>query len=422
MFTRAKEALLAQVLRTWQGVRDAQVIINQVKRRAFGEANVEPSATVNLKLRNSGKPPKKLVKAAADAITGAVAGMTRDRVKVIINGASYGVREDEADGGDDWMDRVKESEQHFSQKILDHFGSAIDGLMVSVTVDPKMQQSQIEKEHYDKAGTFDKPVSIDEKTEETTSNSRGPGEPGVVPNTGANQTARLDTATPTAGGEGTTSSLTSTQTKNQIFPSVTREVIKERGGSSAVVGASIGVPRSHFVRIYKTINPSAKDPDQATLQPVIDAELASIKKQVMGCISNTPADKVDVEPYFDYLPAGDSLAQPAVASSLPVAITGNMKEIALGVLAVLSLFMVTMMVRKGTPAPVVIAKQDRAVPQVGGADDLPAEVNEGIQTMDGMEVDDDSIRTQQMIGQVSNMVKENPDGAANLVKRWLNRT
>jgi flagellar biosynthesis/type III secretory pathway M-ring protein FliF/YscJ len=79
-------------------------------------------------------------------------------------------------------------------------------------------------------------------------------------------------------------------------------------------------------------------------------------------------------------------------------------------------------VRKGTPAPVVIAKQDRVIPQASSAQDLPTEVNEGLQTMDGMEVDDDSIRTQQMIGQVSNMVKENPDGAANLVKRWLNRT
>jgi flagellar biosynthesis/type III secretory pathway M-ring protein FliF/YscJ len=421
MFTRAKEALLGQVLRTWQGVRDAQVIINNVTRRAFGDEAVAPSATVNLRLRdNAGKPAKKMIKAAADVITGAVAGMVRNRVKVIINGASYSVRDDDQDGGDDWMDLVKESEQHFTQKILDHFGN-IDGLMVSVTVDPKMQQRQIEKEHYDKAGTFDKPISIDEKTEETSSNSRGPSEPGVVPNTGANQAARLDGAAPGAGGEGSTSSTTSTQTKNQIFPSVTREWIKDRSGSSAVVGASINVPRSYFIRIYKTINPNAKDPDRATLQPVIDAELANIKSQALGCISNTPPDKVDVAPYFDFLPMNDSLAQPAAASSLPLAITGNAREIALGVLAVISLFMVSMMVRKASPAPVVIARQDRPVPQASTPVDLATEVNEGIQTMDGMEVDDDSIRTQQIIGQVSNMVKENPDSAANLVKRWLNR-
>jgi flagellar biosynthesis/type III secretory pathway M-ring protein FliF/YscJ len=38
-----------------------------------------------------------------------------------------------------------------------------------------------------------------------------------------------------------------------------------------------------------------------------------------------------------------------------------------------------------------------------------------------MEMDEDSVRTQQMLDQVSTMVKENPDGAASLVKRWLSR-
>jgi flagellar biosynthesis/type III secretory pathway M-ring protein FliF/YscJ len=41
--------------------------------------------------------------------------------------------------------------------------------------------------------------------------------------------------------------------------------------------------------------------------------------------------------------------------------------------------------------------------------------------LDGVEMDDDAIRTQQVLDQVSNMVKENPDGAAALVKRWLSR-
>ena len=48
MFNRAKEASLAQVMREWPGVRDARVIINNAQRRAFGEANVAPSATVNI--------------------------------------------------------------------------------------------------------------------------------------------------------------------------------------------------------------------------------------------------------------------------------------------------------------------------------------------------------------------------------------
>jgi flagellar biosynthesis/type III secretory pathway M-ring protein FliF/YscJ len=39
-----------------------------------------------------------------------------------------------------------------------------------------------------------------------------------------------------------------------------------------------------------------------------------------------------------------------------------------------------------------------------------------------MELDEDALRAQQMVEQVKTMVSENPDAAANLVKRWLNRT
>src|SRR5258706_2704395 len=120
---RAKQATVAQVMREWPGVRDARVVINNATRRAFGEASVAPSATVNLKMRNVGeKPGKKLVAAAPDTLVGAVSGMTRGKDNAIADGASYNVQEREDDaGGDAWIDLVKEHEHYFSQKILDHF-------------------------------------------------------------------------------------------------------------------------------------------------------------------------------------------------------------------------------------------------------------------------------------------------------------
>ena len=53
--------------------------------------------------------------------------------------------------------------------------------------------------------------------------------------------------------------------------------------------------------------------------------------------------------------------------------------------------------------------------------EIAGEAGMGEQMLDGMELDDDSVRAQQMIDQVSTMVKENPDGAASLVKRWMNK-
>jgi flagellar biosynthesis/type III secretory pathway M-ring protein FliF/YscJ len=114
---------------------------------------------------------------------------------------------------------------------------------------------------------------------------------------------------------------------------------------------------------------------------------------------------------------------------------GHIREAVLGVLALVSLFMVSMVVKKGTPAPAVAfaaggggssaspgapGAPNSSLIDVGG--EVVGEVGTAVTTLDGMELDDEALRTQQMLDQVSSLVKENPDSAATLVKRWLNRT
>jgi flagellar biosynthesis/type III secretory pathway M-ring protein FliF/YscJ len=429
MFKRAKETMLAQVMREWPGVRDARVVINPAQKRSFGETDASPSATVNLRMKRVGeKPSKQLIGAAADAIAGAVAGMDRTRVAVIVDGASYKAGEKGGGGGngDTWMELVKEQERHFTQKILDHL-RYIDGVMASVTVDPNTKTLEMEREFYEKDKTFDRAIDIQNRTEESTSTSRGPGEPGVVPNTGsaANQPLSVGGAGGAVvggGGEGSTSNSTDEKTKMQVFPAVTRERTKAPAGSGTVLAASVSIPRTHLTRIYKAAFPSStKEPDEAQLQPIVDQELRRIKEGVVGCVT-APEEKIKIDWYYDYLPAGESGGQPAVAASVPLALAGHVKEIALGALAVVSLFMVSMMVRKATPAPIIPPMPEKAVkPAFTPPEEPVAEATEGLQEMDGIEVDTDSVRNQQIISQVSNMVKENPDAAANLVKRWLSR-
>jgi flagellar biosynthesis/type III secretory pathway M-ring protein FliF/YscJ len=142
---------------------------------------------------------------------------------------------------------------------------------------------------------------------------------------------------------------------------------------------------------------------------------------VMPCVSQTPDDKVSVNWYLDALPSVDVAAQPAAATSIPLALTGHIKEIAVGALAVISLFMVSMMVRKGSPAPIIPPRAEAAATTTHVMEDIAGEASEGMQSMDALERDDDAVRTEQMVNQVSTMVKDNPDAAASLVKRWLNR-
>ena len=86
--------------------------------------------------------------------------------------------------------------------------------------------------------------------------------------------------------------------------------------------------------------------------------------------------------------------------------------------------MVSMMVRKGSPLPAVAAPTLPVMPMplLDASETLAGEVSEGKSTLDAMELDEDAVRAQQMVDQVSSMVEENPDAAAGLVKRWLNRS
>ncbi|HEX8915638.1 MAG TPA: hypothetical protein VF796_25010, partial [Humisphaera sp.] len=52
---------------------------------------------------------------------------------------------------------------------------------------------------------------------------------------------------------------------------------------------------------------------------------------------------------------------------------------------------------------------------------LAGEVSENRPPLDGMELDDDTLKTQQMLSQVTDLVGENPDAAATLIKRWMNQ-
>jgi flagellar biosynthesis/type III secretory pathway M-ring protein FliF/YscJ len=88
----------------------------------------------------------------------------------------------------------------------------------------------------------------------------------------------------------------------------------------------------------------------------------------------------------------------------------------------MSLLMVSSIVKKNSPAPPVpIPVVEQETPQLVGEERLAGIAGHGDAMLDGMELDEDAVKAHQMVEQVSTMVKEDPDAAANLVKRWLNR-
>jgi flagellar biosynthesis/type III secretory pathway M-ring protein FliF/YscJ len=61
------------------------------------------------------------------------------------------------------------------------------------------------------------------------------------------------------------------------------------------------------------------------------------------------------------------------------------------------------------------------VPQLVGGEEVVGEAGDGETVLGAMELDEDAAKTQQLQEQVSDLVKENPDAAASLIKRWMNK-
>jgi flagellar biosynthesis/type III secretory pathway M-ring protein FliF/YscJ len=61
------------------------------------------------------------------------------------------------------------------------------------------------------------------------------------------------------------------------------------------------------------------------------------------------------------------------------------------------------------------------VGQLDSGDDVFGEANEGEAVLTGIELNDEDVQSRKMVDEVSTMVKENPENAAALVKRWMTK-
>jgi flagellar biosynthesis/type III secretory pathway M-ring protein FliF/YscJ len=287
--------------------------------------------------------------------------------------------------------------------------------MVSVTVklDPATSRV-VSRELPDVKNVIHLSTHEKEDTTENNEASSG-GEAGVAPNIGQSLT--------TGGGAGgTTNNTDSTESEYKTDYATRESVVQHPAGEVTALAASVRVPRSYFVQAYKNAN-GGKEANDAALAAYTTTELDEIRKNVKGCTGITADDAIIVGEYSDATPVEP--VNTALPASSPVAsmVTSHGKEIGVGFLAAMSLFMVSMMVRKSTPAPVLAAPVEK--PDAGklpGGEEVAGEVAEGGAMLDGMELDEDAVKTQQMLDQVQHLVAESPDAAANLVKRWLNRT
>ncbi len=412
---------LAKVLGTFDGVSDAKVFIDSPERRGFGETASAPTASVFLRTRQGVTLDKARIAAIAALVSGAVNGLRPDAVRIVdaTTGRPYRVPNEEDSLPYDMMDLRRQKEDHFGRKILSQL-SYIPGVLVGVNVDLDSDRRHERKEKYGP------PVPSEEenRTSETSNNSQAQS-PGVKPNT------RAMVMTP-----GSVESSNTEETRTSLLGERDKQITETEVSPGVVraVTASINIPRSYFVAVFKQLH-AGKEPAEKDLEPIISGEEKKVRGQVKPLIAAASDAQVEVSWFFD---SAAPVAAEAPSETRPTGVAAMAREqakpIALGVLALLSVLVVVQMARRATLGPLAAAGDLQpamagggaamAMAEATGGDSLTSSVTQSARRemmMPEPDLDEAMERVQAIVREITKQVGAEPEMAGSILDRWMSQ-
>lgn len=418
---------IANVLREFRGVRDASVLIQVPRKRGvLNRDKGVASASVNLKTEFNKPLEPDQVEAMARFVSGAVEGLTAANVSITDGRNHY-----RTEKGDDSIRKTLLAEQgaqeeHYRNMIYDRF-RYIPGLVATVRV--KLRDETVQEESKELGG---QPFPVSETNESTESKGATMAAgPGVRPNQGTSVSG---------GGDGRTSTTEKSETTFSNERDVTVRTTLKPPGFLNLLTASISVPHSYLTYIYRQQNnlEAENEVSHEQITAVAGAVLADIEKQIEtlfydGKMAETEVQQVAVDWFYDDIPmtasvTGDTAL--AAASGGMADYLGLAREYGptagLALLAILPLFYVMRLAKKaqtmvasGDGAAGGDSERDDDLEMLGGGPVAVGQAEGMHSTMVGHEVDEGLVRTQQIVDQIAELVKEDPSSAANIIEGWL---
>ncbi|MHC5109859.1 MAG: flagellar M-ring protein FliF C-terminal domain-containing protein [Planctomycetota bacterium] len=421
----AKGNELAKIIATAPYVQEARVVINNQEKRRLDGMGYEATATVSVKLVKSRSMTQGMVEGFARLVAHAIAGLKPHNVAVIDLRSlrSYSVPHPDEAGSLDFLSKATDFERSFEKKIrtiLTH----IPGVQVGVTVDLDTSKSIKELAVYDSPSPRSELMDASEQ-----SLSQQPTGPGVQPNLG--QAVMVDPS----GGRSTKEK---TDTENFPPNMIERERIEQPALSIKRVTATIAIPRSFVVGVYKAQHPdmeTAIGDDNEGFVALRNRQVAAVQDSVQNVIQGERDDvKVEIYPDMEWTGAdgGFAGAPGGVAGTTSRVETWDAmrlldaygRQAGMGLLALLSLGMMMRVVRKSTDELSPKVEEDRSEPReevIFDAEPPPiGEAGSVSSFLVGREVNDDVLRVQEITNEVTKMVEEDPGAAAELLTRWIN--
>jgi len=449
LYTIALQNELAGVISHFGGVERATVIIDSPERQGLGAAVPRPTASATVFMKGGGALEQAQVDAIAHLVAGARAGLKAENVRVI-DGSSGRQRKPTGDGEalpTTYLEQQARVENQMQAKLMEMF-AFIPGRIVAVTAQVDVTRSSWTSTSYQPKG--EGTVALARRTNET-SNTSNDVTPSAEPGLNSNVTADINRSRGAAGAR--TEQTTSEKEMENRVGSKTEEVFDPKG-MPTMVAVSLNVPRSYVAGLIKRAKATPGAGDAVATEPteaeIVDRFTKEVKPSLVQMIlphvramsaeATRAADPgslarlleaqiavalipLDVGPMNGYGTGGGGAG--GGGSGLlgtGLALGGGMIEKAvIGALAVLSLGLMIVMVRRSArPADLPTAEELVGVPpKLETHSDLMGEAEETDTPMAGIEVGEDQAAANKMLDQVGQMVKTSPESAAKLINRWM---
>jgi flagellar M-ring protein FliF len=374
-----------------------------------------------------GQLEEEQVKAIRNVVASAYAGLDRRNITITdLNGMTYGgaigadgVSEEESI----YAAHKQKYEREWQRKIKEQL-SYISGVIVGINVDlhPEITH-KTDKVQYDS-----KPVAlnIQESTKEAT--TRAPnigGRVGAQANGVETQGNRPIAVT--MGGGGPESQTTESRSNSQAVPSYDTTIIEKARLTPRKVTASIDIPASYYVEVWKKRNPQpadkpAKQPEQAELATIEAETKQRLKETVRNLLPDVdkgtdPYPHIVVETYTDTPKL--AAAPPSLATTAGSWLADNWQTLAMVGVGLASLLMLRGMIRAPGGAPgaaaAVATHHETAAPNLTVHQPPDEEEAEPVRAL--------KKRFQSsgpdLKAELHEIVKDNPDVAATILRSWI---
>jgi len=413
----AKQKRLSLVISKMNGIENAVVFFGTETLPGFTRQKIT-TASATVWPHAAGQLDSDQVSSIRHFLSGAIPGLKSQNVTVIdgnSNRTCHVIDAENPDGNGTFLaDLQKTYEEHWRGKILNAL-SYVPGVVVTPTVVLDAERKRLSRE----TTINPKAVTVRQKDESSSTSSTGSspaGPPGMRANAAPNAPQAL------SGVPGNSSNAESEETRSEIesIASGTETESETTGHLPKRISVSVSVPNSYFEKVWRKLNPAEEGqeppaPDQAVLDKIRTEESGRIQKQVANLLPpvanvTDPLELVNVSAYPDLPIAQQPL--PGVSENALAWLGQHWGTVGMIGLALFSLVTVRSMIRSA-PVASETAEGPRILSAEGDEDDDEAAAIAASQ-LSRFSGSGPSLRDE-----LSNLVQEDPDTAANILRSWI---